>query len=85
MLVAVVIAGCGSGGDSGESSAPVVITEANNKVAYDDAVWPFNDNYGRWKSTELLAGASSRISLSGPVMNMQNIKKEADALVVSII
>jgi hypothetical protein len=85
MLVSLVVAGCGSGGDGdgGGSAAPVVIAEANNKAAYDKAVLPFNDIYSRWKSAEALAGASSRIALSGPVMNMQNIKREADALVVS--
>lgn len=83
MLVSVVVAGCGSGGDGGGSAAPVVITEASNKVAYDKAALPFNDIYSRWKSAETLASASARISLSGPVMNMQNIKHEADALVVS--
>lgn len=87
MLVSLVVAGCGSGGDSGGNSggsaAPVVITEANNKVAYDKAVLPFNDIYSRWKSAEALASPTSRISLSGPVMNMQNIKHEVDALVVS--
>ena len=61
----------------------VVITEASNKAAYDKALLPFNDIYSRWKSAETLAGATSRISLSGSVMNMQNIKHEADALVVS--
>jgi hypothetical protein len=74
---------CGSGGDSGESTAPVIITEADNKVAYDKALLPFNDIYSRWKSAGTLAGATSPISLSGPVINMQNIKREADALVVS--
>ena len=83
LMLVVVVAGCGSGGDSGGSAAPVVVTEASNKVAFDKAVLPFNDIYSRWKSAELLAGASSRIFLSGPVMNMQNIKHEADALVVS--
>lgn len=83
LMLVLVAAGCGSGGDSGGSAAPVVITEASNKAAYDKTVLPFNDIYCRWKSAESLAGASSRISLSGPVMNMQNIKHEADALVVS--
>lgn len=83
MLVSLVVAGCGSGGDGGGNPAPVVITEANNKAAYDKAVLPFNDIYSRWKSAEALAGSTSRISLSGPVMNMQNIKHEVDALVVS--
>lgn len=84
LMLLVVVAGCGSGGDGGGgSAAPVVITEAGNKVAYDKALLPFNDIYSRWKSAETLAGATSRISLSGPVMNMQNIKREADALVVS--
>ncbi|MBI2354850.1 MAG: hypothetical protein HYV06_07460 [Deltaproteobacteria bacterium] len=82
MLVVVALAGCGSGGGGG-SAAPVAITEASNKAAYDKAVLPFNDIYSRWKSAETLAGASSRIALSGPVMNLQNIKREADALVVS--
>lgn len=76
MLVSFVVAGCGSGGES-------AITEENNRAAYDRAVLPFNNIYSRWKSAESLAGASSRISLSGPVMNMQNIKHEADGLVVS--
>jgi hypothetical protein len=87
LMLLLVVAGCGSGGDGGGnrggSAASVVIAEANNKAAYDKAVFPFNDIYSRWKSAETLAGASSRISLSGPVMNMQNIKREADALVVS--
>ena len=83
LLLVAVLAGCGGGGDSGGSAAPVIITEASNKAAYDKAVLPFNDIYSRWKSAESLAGASSRISLSGPVMNMQNIKHEVDVLVVS--
>jgi|GEM_PF-5721445 len=85
LMLLLVVAGCGSGGgsDGGVSVAPAAIAEANNKAAYDKAVLPFNDIYSRWKSAETLAGASARISLSGPVMNMQNIKREADALVVS--
>lgn len=75
--------GCGSGGDGGGSVTPVVITEANNKVAYDKAVLPFNDIYSRWKSADQVANVTSRIALSGPVTNLQNIKREADALVVA--
>ncbi len=87
MSLLVAVTGCGSGSgsgaDSGENSAPAVITEASNKAAYDKAVLPLNAIYSRWKSAETIAGASARIALSGPVMTMQNIKQEADALVVS--
>lgn len=85
MLVSVVIAGCGSGGDSGGSgsAAPVVITEASNKAAYDRAVLPLNDVYARYKDARTVAGATARIALAMPVSNMQSIKREADALVVA--
>jgi hypothetical protein len=87
LVLLVLVAGCGSGGggggDSGGNAAPTVVIEASNKAAYDKAVLPFNDIYSRWKSAETVAGASARIALSGPVMNLQSIKREADALVVS--
>lgn len=85
-VLMLVVAGCGSGGDGGVSgggAAPVVITEANNKVAYDKAMLPLNDIYARYKDARTVAGATSRIALATPVSNMQSIKREADALVVA--
>jgi len=83
MLVSFVVAGCGSGGDSGGSAAPVIITEASNKAAYDKAMLPLNDVYARYKDARTVAGATARIALAMPVSNMQSIKREADALVVA--
>lgn len=83
MLVSLVVAGCGSGGDGGGSTAPVIITEAGNKAAYDKAVLPLNEVYARYKDARTVAGATARIALATPVSNMQSIKREADALVVA--
>lgn len=89
LMLLVLVAGCGSGGgsggsgDSGGSAAPVIITEASNKAAYDKAMLPLNDVYARYKDARTVAGATARIALATPVSNMQSIKREADALVVA--
>lgn len=80
-LVLLIMAGCG-GGDSGGSTAPVVITEANNKAAYDKAIFPLNDVYARYKDARTIAGSTPRIALATPISNLQSLKREADALVV---
>jgi len=89
LLAAVmVMAGCGGGGGDGGGSStpaqstPVVITEANNKAAYDKAILPLNDVLARYKDAMDLAGKTSRIALAAPVSNLQNLKRETDALVV---
>jgi hypothetical protein len=81
-----VLAGCGSGGSGdggGGDVAPVAITEASNKAAYDKAIAPLNEIYARFKDARTVAGATARIALAVPVSNMQSIKREADALVVA--
>lgn len=86
----LVLAGCGSGGSGGGDDdggggdvAPVAVTEASNKAAYDKAIAPLNEIYARYKDARTVAGATARIALAVPVSNMQSIKREADALVVA--
>ncbi|NVO00722.1 MAG: hypothetical protein HXX17_15505 [Geobacteraceae bacterium] len=87
LMLVLILAGCGSGGDSGgvsgTSTAPAVITEASNKAAYDKAILPLNEIYTRYKDARTVAGATPRIALAAPLSNMQSIKREADALVVA--
>lgn len=84
--VVFCLAGCGSGGSGDTAVAPAtpaVITEANNKVAYDKAVLPLNDVYARYKDAEKIAASTPRIALGTPISNMQTLKRETDALVVA--
>lgn len=61
---------------------PTGITEENNKAAYSNAILPINNIYARFKDARTIALGTPRLTLYGPLSNLQNIKREADALIV---
>jgi hypothetical protein len=54
--------------------------DAEAKSAYDRAVASLNDIHARFTDTKRIAGATSRIALSGPVASLQALSREAKAL-----
>lgn len=58
------------------------VAEQKQKKEYDKAIESLAGIYARWNDALTLANSTSRIALSGPVSNLQGIRREVQALVV---
>ena len=59
------------------------LAAAQARTSVQKATDGLDNLYKRWKDAALLAGATSRIALAGPMASLQAIKRETEALEVS--
>ena len=58
------------------------VEKERNKNEFDKSVSELNAIYARWNDALKLADSTARIALSGPVGKLQEIKREAESLMV---
>lgn len=58
------------------------VEKERNKNEFDKSISELNSIYARWNDALKLADSTARIALSGPVGKLQEIKREAESLMV---
>ena len=59
-----------------------MLVEQQNKRAFEKAINTLMALYSKWQDAEKIANVTARIALAGPVGDLQQIKRDADALEV---